>query len=86
MNHVGINNDEILSFCREPKSTTEIRDYFGMKPSTLKARIRQMEADGMIERLNVRKENASKPNIYQATEQKREQYKPLGMCIMGVWL
>ena len=78
----------IYNECLEPKTSVQIRRKLNMKESTLKNRLARMSEKGMIKIINLEGKPHHHGRLYQSELSYKQQieYKPLGICVMGVWM
>lgn len=86
---------EILRVCATPKSTREISEELGANMKTVQWKVGRLKNLGLLEgKRNQKKDSDFHSFRYKRVEgaelpaqtQTSKEYKPLGICVMGVWL
>lgn len=78
---------DMIAFCETPRKMSEIINLVGLSDSSVKHRVVRLIDYGYIEAIKPNDRNTRNWK-YQATNKRKSTspYKPLGMCVMGVWL
>ena len=85
---------DILRVCDTPKTSREVADELGANYRTVQFKIGQLKALGLLEKSR-RQTKDEKDHNYKylriesaipAELNIRKEYKPLGICVFGVWL
>lgn len=83
---------KLLEFCDSPKTSREISEELGIPIKTVQWMIGRLKKCGLLKGERVRREGVNS-FVYQRIEGvempetvKPKEYKPLGVCILGVWI
>ena len=84
----------ILRFCDTPKSSREIAEEFNANHRTVQFKVGQLKALGLLAKSKKQPEDDQhhkyryvRTSVAIPTELNvKKEYKPLGICVMGVWL
>ena len=83
---------KLLEFCESPRTSREISEELDIHINTVQWMIGRLKKCGLLKGERVRKDGVN-GFVYQRIEGveiqetiKPKEYKPLGICVFGVWI